>query len=207
MVRLIAGKVSPPSLVEQAELGPARLADGWRLACQTEVLSDLHVHIPPESLVTALRTQTEGRNLPVELEPAVRALQVSLPAPTLDDLRSDASRLRDALGMPALEVPLPVLRTLSPDLRENNFQCTVYLHGSRLAGIRPAGAPMLGLAVDLGTTKLAGYLVDLASGLTLASAGAMNPQIAFGEDVMARLAMPSTNPREAANCARPSWRH
>jgi uncharacterized 2Fe-2S/4Fe-4S cluster protein (DUF4445 family) len=53
--------------------------------------------------------------------------------------------------------------------------------------VRPFGTSPLGLAVDIGTTKLAAYLVDLASGETLASGGAMNPQIAYGEDVMARI--------------------
>ena len=143
----------------------------------------------------------------MELEPALRAVQVALPPPALNDLRSDASRLRDALGMPGLEFPLPVLQTLSGAFRENNYRGTVYLHGSRVAGFRPAHAPALGLAVDLGTTKLAGYLVDLASGDMLAGAGAMNPQIAFGEDVMARLAHAIHKPEGAGSCTRSSWMH
>ena len=53
----------------------------------------------------------------------------------------------------------------------------------------PPGAPLLGLAVDIGTTKIAAYLVELASGRTLAKAGAVNPQIAYGEDVVSRIAL------------------
>ena len=59
----------------------------------------------------------------------------------------------------------------------------------------------MGLAVDLGTTKIAAYLMDLESGETLASEGAMNPQIAYGEDVIARISYASQSPRQAAQTA------
>jgi uncharacterized 2Fe-2S/4Fe-4S cluster protein (DUF4445 family) len=188
IVRVIAGEVTAPNLSEAAELGEEQTKHGWRLACQTEVQGDLRVHIPPESFATAQRTQTEGQGLPVALDPAVRAVRdVHLSLPGLDDLRSDAARLRDALNIPALTFPIPVLRRLSTDLRANEFHASVFLRGPTVVGMRPPGTAALGLAVDLGTTKLAGYLVDLESGATLAAAGAMNPQIAYGEDVMARI--------------------
>jgi uncharacterized 2Fe-2S/4Fe-4S cluster protein (DUF4445 family) len=183
----MAGEVSAPNNTEEDELGQDRINDGWRLACQTEVRGNAQVHIPPESLATAQRTQTEGHSLPIELTPVVRAFDVEQSPPSLHDLRSDASRLRDALNMPSLVFPVPVLRTLSDDLRDHEFRSTVFVSGSSVVGVSPAGSRALGLAVDLGTTKLAAYLVELASGETLASAGAMNPQIAFGEDVMTRI--------------------
>ncbi len=185
-VRIMSGAVSSYNLNEEAEFGEA-VKENWRLACQTEILGDVRVHVPPESLVTSQRTQTEGRSLPIELEPAVRALELELPPPSIADLRSDASRLRDALHIPELEVPLPVLQSLPGELRANDYHVSAFLRGSTLVAVRPSGRSALGFAVDLGTTKLAGYLVDLATGETLASAGAMNPQIAFGEDVMARI--------------------
>ena len=186
IVRVMDGQVSPPNLTEEVELG-GQAADGWRLACQAEVQGDVRIHIPPDSLATAQRTQTEGQSLPIELNPAVRSVTVSLPPPSLTDLRSDADRLRDALDIPDLVFPASILRRLSNDLRAYEFNVSVFLRSSFVVAVRPANTPALGLAVDLGTTKLAGYLVDLASGETLATAGAMNPQIAFGEDVMARI--------------------
>jgi uncharacterized 2Fe-2S/4Fe-4S cluster protein (DUF4445 family) len=185
-VRIMAGAVSSYNLNEEAEFGEA-VKENWRLACQTEILGDVRVHVPPESLVTTQRTQTEGRMLPIELDPAVRAFDLELSAPTIQDLRSDATRLRDALDVPQLEIPLVVLKNLPGDLRTNEYHVSAQLRGTTLVSVKPAGRKPLGFAVDLGTTKLAGYLVDLASGETLASAGAMNPQIAFGEDVMARI--------------------
>ena len=87
-----------------------------------------------------------------------------------------------------------MLHSLSGDLRRQGFRTSVFLRGREVAGIRPAGTAPLGLAVDLGTTKLAGYLADLSTGKTLALAGAMNPQIAYGEDVMARIGYALSSP-------------
>ena len=197
IVRVMRGEASPPTLVEEAELGVERIRLGWRLACQAEPREDLTGHLPAESLAAAQRVQVEGRNPPFELHPALRAVQVSLPPPGLDDLRADAARLRDSLRLPGLKIPTAVLHTLSETLRGQGFQGTAFLHGDSLAGFHPCGTTPLGLAVDLGTTKLAGYLVDLESGTTLAGAGAMNPQIAFGEDVMARIAHAMGRPEGA----------
>jgi uncharacterized 2Fe-2S/4Fe-4S cluster protein (DUF4445 family) len=194
VVRVMAGAVSAPNVNEETELGAEQTREDWRLACQTHILGDVRVHIPPESLATAQRTQTEGREIPVDLHPAVRSVEVRLPEPTIKDQRSDATRLGETLGIPDLHIPLSVLRTLSNDLREHTFHACAFVRDSTLVGIRPPGTPALGFAVDLGTTKLAGYLVDLASGQTLASAGAMNPQIAYGEDVMARISHTMSKP-------------
>jgi uncharacterized 2Fe-2S/4Fe-4S cluster protein (DUF4445 family) len=187
VIRLMSGQVSPANSTEEMELGSEEVAAGWRLACQTEILGVVRVHIPPESFVTAQRMQTEGQTLYIDLDPAVRALNVDLTPPTLGDLRSDAKRMRDALNSSTLAFAAPVLRRLSNDLRSLNFHATVFIRDSSVVGLRPVRSHPLGLAVDIGTTKLAAYLVDLLSGETLASVGAMNPQIAFGEDVMSRI--------------------
>jgi uncharacterized 2Fe-2S/4Fe-4S cluster protein (DUF4445 family) len=121
-LRLVSGRLSAPTLVEQASLGEQALAAGFRLACQAEPLEDVVLEVPPESLTAAQRLQLEGEGSPVRPEPAV----------------SDPGAC--------------------------------------------------GLAVDIGTTKVAAYLVRLGSGETIARAGAMNPQIAYGEDVISRIA-------------------
>lgn len=187
IVQVMAGQVSAPNLTEEAELGEEQVSDGWRLACQTEIEGNVRVNVPPESLVTAQRTQTEGETVAVELNPAVRTYPIELELPSLEDLRSDAARIRDALGNPELTFPSAILRRLSVVLRAQDFQASVVLRGAAVAAILPARTLPIGLAVDIGTTKLAAYLVDLANGETLALAGIMNPQIAYGEDVMARI--------------------
>jgi uncharacterized 2Fe-2S/4Fe-4S cluster protein (DUF4445 family) len=187
IVRVMSGEVSPPNSTEETELGEVDVWAGWRLACQTEVASDVRVHVPPESLVTAQRTQTEGQALAVENAPAVRAVDLRLAPPAIHDLRSDAARIRDALDLPGLPFDVNALRRLPANLREWKWNAAVFVHPSGVVGVRPSGTAPLGFAVDIGTTKLAAYLVNLNSGETLASEGAMNPQIAYGEDVMARI--------------------
>jgi len=183
----MAGDVSDVTSSEKIEISSDELVAGWRLACQTKVLSDLRIHISPGSLATAQRIQTEGQQLPIEINPAVRAFDISLEYPSLNDLRSDADRIRDALSNFPLVFHHGVLKTFSNDLRTYDYQVTVFVNDATIIGVRPRKTRVLGLAVDLGTTKLAGYLIDLTSGDTLASVGAMNPQIAFGEDVMSRI--------------------
>ncbi|MCS7011168.1 MAG: ASKHA domain-containing protein [Anaerolineales bacterium] len=130
-VQVLTGSLSAPTPTEEAALGAEALAEGWRLACQATVLSDVRLHIPPESLTAPQRLQLEGLDMHVTPDPFVRA----------------------------------------------------------------PGA--YGIAVDIGTTKLAGYLVHLESGETVARAGAMNPQIVYGEDVVSRIAYAGRSPESA----------
>ena len=188
-VRVMRGDVSPVNATERGVLADAELAGGTRLACQTHAAGDVLIDVPPESLRTEQRLQLEGDDDPLELDPPVLTQDVRLTAPTLDDLRSDAVRLRDGLAPLDAPVPLAVLRELPETLRRFGWQARVAVHrlAHEVVAVLPPTAAPLGLAVDLGTTKLAAYLVDLASGATLARAGAMNPQIAYGEDVLSRI--------------------
>lgn len=179
--------LSPPTAVERERLGEVSLASGIRLACQARALADLHVLIPPQSLTTAQRTQVEGRQTAVALDPVVRGCDVTLPPPALDDPRADSARLRAALG-PTVHIDLALLQEMPSRLRAQNWQARAVLRGDHLVALLPPDTPLVGLAFDLGTTKLAGYLLDLGNGQTLASAGAMNPQLAYGEDILARIA-------------------
>ncbi len=185
-VRIVAGDVTGPT-----ESEAEAVAEGLRLACEARVLGDLRVDVPPESISAAQRAQVEGRERPVEVAPAVGCYPVRLDPPRLEDLRSDASRLKDALrvqhGVHVDGVENGAVRLLPTIARVHDWQVRAVTKNELvIAVLGPHDAP-LGLAVDIGTTKLAGYLIDLERGETLAAAGAMNPQIAYGEDVMARI--------------------
>jgi uncharacterized 2Fe-2S/4Fe-4S cluster protein (DUF4445 family) len=200
-VRVVAGEVTPPTDAEEDVS-----AEGLRLACQIRALNDVRVDVPPASITAPQRAQIEGRERPVEFDPPVRVYDVMLVPASLSDLRADATRLRDGLreqrpplappasggGMGGVQLDLGALRQLSTLLRENDWRVRAVVRACNAAeeivAVAPPGAAPLGLAVDIGTTKLAAYLMDLESGATLAARGAMNPQIAYGEDVMARIA-------------------
>ncbi len=190
-VRVVSGSVSPPAAAEEELLAPEELGRGYRLACQTEVRGDLKVEIPPESLTATQRTQIEGLELEVAPEPPVVACELHLTPPTLEDLRSDEERVRnylsDAYGLKRVAFDFSLWRQMPESLRRQGWEGTIGLRGGEVISFHPMDTPLLGLAVDLGTTKIAGYLLDLPSGRVLAAQGLMNPQIGYGEDVMSRI--------------------
>ncbi len=201
-VQLIAGELTPLTAKEKTKLTAAELVQGYRLACLAAPLSDCRVHVPAESLTAPQRTQVEGLEAPTALEPAVTGYMIAAAGPTLDDPRGDDQRLCDAVaavgGRAIVLTDLAVARHATETLRRLDWQARVTVRGHEIIHVAPADAPWLGLAVDIGTTKIAAYLVDLTSGRTLAAAGAMNPQIAYGEDVVARLMYADKGPNEAA---------
>lgn len=190
-VRVAGGELSLPTSAEHNIFSDAELADGYRLACQAVALTNAKIDVPSESLSTPQRLQIEGHEIPVKLDPLVRPVDVQLARPALHDLRSDTVRVRDALrevGCDAVRFGLPLLRDLADRLRAYGWSTRLALRDGEIIAALPADDRLLGLAVDIGTTKLAAYLVDLTTGATLAMTGAMNPQIAYGEDVVSRIA-------------------
>jgi uncharacterized 2Fe-2S/4Fe-4S cluster protein (DUF4445 family) len=190
-VQPIGGQLSPHSLVEQELLEPAELESGLRLACQTETIADVIVHVPAESLTSAQRLQIEGEESEIETDLAVVPIALEVEPPTLNDLRSDIDRIEQALGargMTSAQLDARTLRELPPLVRSQGWKGSIIWRDGEIAGFLPPEKRLLGLAVDIGTTKLAAYLVDLESGTTLAKLGEMNPQINYGEDVVSRIA-------------------
>jgi len=200
-VQVIAGKVSKPTLEEEAELSSSDLEQGYRLACQTFPESNVKLHVPPESLTAPQRTQVEGLDVDVEPDPLVRGLVAHLTPPTLESPQADAQNLWAALAAHGTRegmIDFQVQQMLSTQVRENNWQVNVALRGNEIVAIGAPSTRWLGLAVDIGTTKVAGYLIDLESGKTLASKGLMNPQISYGEDVVSRIVAASKSHSDAA---------
>ncbi|UCC63791.1 MAG: DUF4445 domain-containing protein [Anaerolineae bacterium] len=190
-VQILAGDVSSPTSLERDAFSPSELAAGYRLACLIRPQGDLKVHIPPRSLTTEQRLQIEGQLRLMDVAPAVRGMTVQLTPPTLTDLRADATRLAEALrqeaGVDSLRVDPALLRQLPDQLRQEAWSGVVGLRDGEAVSFHPASRGPLGLAVDLGTTKVAGYLADLTTGEALGADAIMNPQIPYGEDVMARI--------------------
>lgn len=191
-VRLVEGSLTPITLEEQSLFSDQEIDQGYRLACQASPTSDVKVDIPPESLTTPQRLQIEGQSARVHPEPAIAACDLDIEQPSLHDLRADTTRLSDSLRATGIDAAptynLGLLKEISPRLRNLGWSARAVLRDSEVISLLPRGAPLAGLAVDVGTTKLAAYLVDLDSGDTLTKTGAMNPQISFGEDVVSRIA-------------------
>ena len=196
-VQVVSGQVSKPTLEEEASLTQDEIRQGYRLACQAYPLGDVRLHLPPESLTAPQRTQVEGLEVDVIPDPPVRGLDAHLSAPKLDSPTADDLNLWNALVLPSGTIDFTVQQTLSRTLRELSWNARVALRGDEVIALDAIPARWLGLAVDIGTTKIAGYLLDMETGKTLASKGMMNPQISYGEDVISRIAAASKSEASA----------
>jgi uncharacterized 2Fe-2S/4Fe-4S cluster protein (DUF4445 family) len=190
-VKILEGRVSAPTPAEESLFSSRELQEGWRLACQVYPSDHCKIGVPPESMTSPQRTQVEGIEIAVEPDPPVHCFKVNLSAPTLSDPGADADRLITSLdeqhSVKCRKVDTSLLCHLSPDLRLWKWEAQAAVRGDEVIDLAPWPRPQIGLAVDLGTTKIAGYLLDLESGKRLASRGIMNPQISFGEDVITRI--------------------
>ena len=190
-VQILSGTASKPTPSERETFTSQELKEGWRLACQTFPRTNVKLNVPAESMTTPQRLQVEGLEITVRPEPPVRAYRLQLAAPSLAAPRADADHLLQALNqqhkLHCGRVDIDALRILSDQLRSWNWECQAIVRNDEVIALAPWPSRQLGLAVDLGTTKIAGYLVDLSNGQTLAAKGVMNPQISYGEDIISRI--------------------
>ena len=169
------------------------LAADRRLGCRAEVHGDVLVDVPPESQV---HRQVVRKGVPVRdfvIDPVVRLFEVEVERPTLETPGGDLARLHEALGrewgLEGLAADLHVVRELQPALEAGGYRVTVAVHDGRdITAVWPGlHDRALGVAIDVGSTTIAGHLADLSDGAVIASDGVMNPQIRFGEDLMSRV--------------------
>ena len=195
-----ADHVSPVGEAEKTFFTAEELARGYRLACNTFLSGDLVVTVPEESRSVRQVILEMGRERKIELRPAVKNVTVTMAPATLSDFRDDARRLLDALeketGLRGLTVDFPVLRDLPQILRQNDWQVTATVwQDKEVIRVAPGERKTsLGVAIDVGTTTLAAFLCDLTTGAVLAKASRMNPQIGYGEDVLARISYAASEP-------------
>ena len=203
-----AAHLSPVAEVERAYAAERGLADGRRLGCTALVQGDVVVDVPPESQVYRQVVRKEADERPIEIDPVVRLHYVKVAEPELASPSGDLRRLREALtrewGLAGLRFDGHVLQELQRTLRAGGWRVTVAVHdGAVITGLWPGlHDRAYGIAFDVGSTTVAGHLCDLASGDVLASAGAMNPQIRFGEDLMSRVSYVMLHPGSAAELTR-----
>ncbi|HEX3428594.1 MAG TPA: ASKHA domain-containing protein [Candidatus Limnocylindrales bacterium] len=180
------------------------LAEDRRLSCAAHIQGDVVIDVPPESQVyrQVVRKDLDVREF--TLDPVVRLHYVEVEPPQLASPSGDLYRLQVALerewGLVDLEADLHVIRSLQPALEAGKWAVTVAVHGARtITGVWPGlHETAYGVAIDVGSTTIAGHLANLGDGAVLASAGVMNPQIRFGEDLMSRVSYAMMNDDGAA---------
>jgi len=195
-----ASSLSPTGEADTKLYSDEQLQAGFRLGCRAQILGDIVIDIPPESQVHQQVVRKEAVEIDLQAHPAVELITLEVAEAQLDQVSGDLERLLEALefetGYTQVQVDSSVLKTLQPALRKGKWQVTLAVYAqSQLIAIWPGRQTQAyGLAVDIGSTTLAGHLCDLADGRVLASAGMMNPQIRFGEDLMSRVSYVMMNP-------------
>ena len=195
LVRSGSSNLTPPSSGELRIFTEKELKEGKRLACQVKVsaVANVVVEIPEESRRGRHRLLASGIEPKIRLEPAVSKVLLKLPPATLRDLRADDDRILEIL-----QKRVRVKAKLSPGihkelpraLREKGWTTTVTLFRKReIIRAEPGDTTrsLYGVAVDVGTTKVVAYLIDLGTGNIVSTESMPNPQIPFGEDLMSRI--------------------
>ena len=191
------------------------IEQGYALACQTVIEGDVTITVPPQEKIerrlTTDRTVAEV-TVPAGYDPhegqTIRRITLTLTPPSMDDQTDDWSRLQTAIrksaGVTQLRASLNMICELGGILREGDWQVTAILNAqtwdcpdcpaqllSLIPGQVPEDAPLWGAAVDIGTTTVTVWLVDLLTGQVRAQVSEYNQQISRGEDVISRIIVAS----------------
>ncbi len=181
------------------------LASGRRLSCQTKIAGDLVIDVPPESQVHKQVVRKEADTRAIELDPATKLYFIEVEEPDMHKPSSDLERvfiaLKEQWDVENITTELPIIAALQSTLKKGEWKitCAVYSRapggGNRLVSIWPGfHDKAFGIAIDVGSTTIAAHLTNLSTGEVVASAGLMNPQIRFGEDLMSRVSYVMMNP-------------
>lgn len=187
--------LAPATQQELRTLTSRELSSGTRLACQARVAKPARivVEVPESSRRGHHRLLASGVEPAVRLSPAVTKVVLTIPPATLRDVRADDDRLLDVLYKKARlrsRLSHGVHRKLPDALREGNWTTTLTLFAkSEIIRVDPGdtSGELHGVAVDIGTTKVVAYLINLSDGKVLATESMPNPQIPYGEDLMSRI--------------------
>ena len=183
----------PASKQEQEILSPDEIDNGVRLACQQIFDRNLIIYIPSSSLSEEQKFQVRGEEKIIEVDPVCKKYFVKLKEANLRDLESDFNRIKSFLknkyNLKVNSIDYRSLVEMPSIIRNNLWEITVTVRNDEIILIEGKDRTKnnFGLAIDLGTTKIAFLLVDLVTGKTIDSKGVMNPQVSYGEDIMSRL--------------------
>ncbi|MHC5035483.1 MAG: ASKHA domain-containing protein, partial [Planctomycetota bacterium] len=178
-----------PTSADRGHFSEQELADGWRLACQLQIETDLVISVPQETRFFEQMILAEGEGCKYPFQPNLRKKFITVPEPTVEDQRSDLDRLKAAIGEDDLEAELPLIRALPGILRRGGPEVTAVLEGNEIQWLEggDTSGRLYGVAFDIGTTSLVGILMDLTDGRLAAVSARTNPQVHFGDDVVSRI--------------------
>ena len=209
--------LNPPTNSEMKYLTPSEIKENWRLACQcrlkknqiqevkTHQPAQIKIFLPKEILVEDFKILTTGKSKKINLKPNVSKVFVDINTPNLENPTPDIERIIHSLSAKKdnkgiyndVSFEIDTIRKIPSVLREDQHRISLTLYDNRKFIDCEAGNTMeecFGIAFDIGTTTLVGYLINLCNGKTYSIASALNPQTAYGEDVISRITYAKDNP-------------
>ncbi|MBW2657980.1 MAG: DUF4445 domain-containing protein [Deltaproteobacteria bacterium] len=207
-VHSIAENAGPRGDAEGTLLTVEEKRQGYRLGCIAKVQGDLLIYVPESSRAGKQVVSKAARDIDIKLDPGVKQYTVKLDPPTLEEGMADFERVCKSLeakyGLSSLTIDIYALRSLAGSLRSGDWEITVSVWMDKeIIRVRPGReCSSYGLAIDIGTTTIAGYLCDLATGQVVNTLSMMNPQVKYGEDVVSRISYHMGNPGGLARMSR-----
>ncbi len=192
--------LSPPDAGEQACAERCGLAPDERLGCSARILGDVVIEIPEVSREKRQVIRKDVGSRTLRVNPAVRLYYVEVPEPALEESRGEWERVQEELathfGLEGVQPDVTVLQEVQRSLREGKRGITLSVRQGREAiRVQPGyHEDIYGMAIDVGTTTMAGHLAHLRTGDVLATVSMMNPQVTYGEDIMSRIAYAMRHP-------------
>ena len=185
--------LSPFAAEEEEFIDGTEKGEGYRLACAAQIRGDVLLFVPEESHAERQVIRKAAGKKQIKLNPAVLLFEVKLAPPTFQDPLGDFERLKNALnekyGLSPLDIDHPTLLRLPRAIRQGKWEVTVaiWMEKEIIDVVPGKEGKAYGMAVDVGTTTVAAYLCNLQTGDLVSTQSMMNPQVAFGEDVMSRI--------------------
>lgn len=186
-VKILKGDVSDITTNELKFLSSNERQEGYRLACMTKILGD--VEVATKSHLDGAQIMSTGIEYSVDISPSISKQFVELLKPTVDDQRDDLGRLGHAVGIESPKASISVIRSLPKILRDSDFKVTVTYDGDRILDVEKGdtSANVYGVAIDIGTTTVVCYLMDLKTGKQIGVISGLNVQRPYGGDVISRI--------------------
>ena len=194
-----AAALSPWGETEETYAQRRGMKPDRRLGCCAQVRDNVVLDVPPESQVHRPVVRKSLDLSDVVLDPAISLSYIELPPSVLGDAESMSdlviAELLVEFGRTVTALSLEALQEVHRAFGGQDRAATVAVRGETVVAVWPGYVDrVFGIAVDIGSTTIAGHLCDLLTGEILSSAGRMNPQIRFGEDLMSRVSYVMMNP-------------
>lgn len=183
----IEGSIQKARGKEKQLLGEKLIENSYRLACYVDVDSDMVIHLNREEKKAKIATHSKERE--VKFEPSIRKVFLHLPSPHIEDQRTDVKRIEDAFGFKMCKNSIEILQELPHILRKEDFMVTAVIINDEIVTVESGDTTnrLLGVGIDIGTTTVAAYLIDLTNGKRLDVFSSLNPQKIYGADVVSRI--------------------